>query len=93
MSEICESRRVSVAFSLSVLTGDVNSGSSLGVGSDVSEVTNVALGGGGGTVVLAVGVEVRARRSAAVAHIAEGMNLRALASPRTCATVDHEQIG
>jgi hypothetical protein len=53
----------------------------------------VALGGGGGTVVLAVGVEVRARRSAAVAHIAEGMNLRALASPRTCATVDHEQIG
>lgn len=46
-------------------------GNTLGVGLDVSEVTNVSLGVGGSTVVLLEGVEVGAGRGAAVGVVSK----------------------
>lgn len=56
---------------------DAALGNTLGVGLDVSQVTDVADIVGGRTVRLAEGVEVRARRSAAVSVVAELVDVHA----------------
>lgn len=51
------------------LTGDVDVDVARAVGLDVAEVTDVTLGVGGTSVVLTMGVEMRASRSTAVAVV------------------------
>jgi len=73
-----------LVFVFGLLTGELEVNVALGVGLDVAEVTDVTLLGVGGTVVLAVGVEVGASRGTAARDVTLDMLVRRVERSRAC---------